>query len=250
MPVIKDIPPIKRKKLSDEVTQALEQIIIENKLQAGDMLPSQAELSQKLHVGTRSIREAVRSLESRGMVETRQGKGVFVKHSNLEYFLETLMGSFVFKFPTMKHLLVDLTLTRRMIESQAIFDVAQDPPKGFISRFASIVDQLDQKAEQHDIDAYNLLDVQLHKSIIDATENTIIISLYKYMWDLLVRCFEKTGYVRGSIETSCTDHHLMLEALIMHDGAQAKAVMERHLDLTLMKVKKIAEEYAEDAATL
>ncbi len=74
MPVIKDIPPIKRKKLSDEVTQALEQIIIENKLQAGDMLPSQAELSQKLHVGTRSIREAVRSLESRGMVETRQGR--------------------------------------------------------------------------------------------------------------------------------------------------------------------------------
>ena len=94
----KDIAPLKKVKISDEVTHALENIIIENNLSPGDKLPSQAELSDKLQVGTRSIREAIRTLESRGMVETRQGKGVFVKEINMDYFIETLMGSFVFHF--------------------------------------------------------------------------------------------------------------------------------------------------------
>lgn len=237
--MIKDIPPLKRKKISDEVTQALENIIIDNNLEPGDKLPSQAELSEKLHVGTRSIREAIRSLESRGMVETRQGKGVFVKSNNLDYFLETLMGSLVFHFPDLKDLLVDLTNTRKMIETQAIYRVALDPPKGFVSKFVRIVEELDSKAEEHNIDAYNLLDVELHKSIIDATGNKIIISLYKYMWELLVKCFDKTGYVRGSIETSISDHHKMLEAIIARDAERAKTVMEEHLNLTLMKIKKL-----------
>jgi GntR family transcriptional repressor for pyruvate dehydrogenase complex len=64
----KDIAPLKKVKISDEVTYALENIIAENNLSPGDKLPSQSELSEKLQVGTRSIREAIRTLESRGMV--------------------------------------------------------------------------------------------------------------------------------------------------------------------------------------
>ncbi len=236
---MKDIAPVKRIKISDEVTNALETIIIENNLQSGDKLPSQAELSEKLQVGTRSIREAIRSLESRGMVETRQGKGVFVKNNNLDYFLETLMGSFVFNFPDHKDLLIDLTKTRRIIESQAIFDVASEPPKGFISHFAHIIEELDSKANENNIETYNLLDIELHKSIIDATGNKIIISLYKYLSELLVKCFSKTGYVQGSLETSIADHHKMLEAITSNNPALAKKVMEDHIGMTLLKVENI-----------
>jgi len=239
---MKEITPLKKIKISDEVTHALENIIIDNNLVPGDKLPSQAELSEKLQVGTRSIREAIRSLESRGMVETRQGKGVFVKENNLDYFLETLMGSFVFHFPEQKDLLVDLTNTRRIIESQAIYDVALNPPKGFVSLFARIIEELDSKADEKNIDAYNLLDIELHKSIIDATGNKIIISLYKYLSDLLVRCFSRTGYVQGSLETSISDHHKMLEAVISHNAALAKTIMENHIGLTLHKVEHLFNE--------
>ena len=239
---MRDIAPVKKIKISDEVTHALENIIIENDLAPGDKLPSQAELSEKLQVGTRSIREAIRTLESRGMVETRHGKGVFVKENNMDYFLETLMGSFVFHFPEQKDLLVDLTNTRRIIESQAIHDVAIDPPRGFISHFARIVDDLDVKAEAKKIDSYNLLDMELHRSIIEATENKILISLYKYLNELLMRSFSKTGYVRGSLETSIQDHHQMLQAITARDGVRAKEIMERHISLTLDKVKTIFSE--------
>ena len=190
-------------------------------------------------MGTRSIREAIRSLESRGMVETKQGKGVFVKNNNLDYFLETLMGSFVFHLPEQKDLLIDLTNTRRIIESQAIFDIAFKPPKGFVSHFARIIEELDSKADTNNIDAYNLLDIELHKSIIEATGNKIIISLYKYLSELLLRCFSKTGYLQGSLETSISDHHKMLEAIISHNASLAKTIMENHIGLTLHNVEKL-----------
>lgn len=235
----KDIEPLKKVKISDEVTHALENIIIENDLKAGDKLPSQAELSEKLKVGTRSIREAIRSLESRGLVETKQGKGVFVKETNLDYFLETLMGSFIFQFPAQKDLLIDLTKTRRIIESQAISDIAANPPKGFVSHFAHLVEELDLKAEENDIDAYNILDFELHNTIIDATENKILISLYKHLNSLLIRSFSQTGYVRGSLETSIADHHKMLEAIVSKDSERAKRTMEQHINLTLKKVEQL-----------
>jgi GntR family transcriptional regulator, transcriptional repressor for pyruvate dehydrogenase complex len=236
---IKEIEPLKKIKISDEVTHALENIIVENNLSPGDKLPSQAELSEKLKVGTRSIREAIRSLESRGLVETKQGKGVFVKETNLDYFLETLMGSFVFHFSNQRDLLIDLTKTRRIIESQTIYDIAANPPKGFLSRFATLIEELDLKAEENDIDAYNTLDFELHRTIIEATENKILITLYKHLNALLVRSFSKTGYVRGSLETSIADHHKMLEAIVSKDSQLAKKTMEQHINLTLKKVEKL-----------
>ncbi len=236
---MRDIQPLKKVKLSDEVTHAIESIIVENNLVPGDKLPSQSELSEQLQVGTRSIREAIRSLESRGMVETVHGKGVFVKENNLDYFMETLMGSFVFHFPDHKDLLIDLTKTRRIIESQAIYEVADNPPAGFLSLFSRIIEELDDKAERRDIDSYNRLDLELHRSIIDATGNRILISLYKYLTDLLARSFDKTGYVRGSLETSIGDHRAMLAAISSRNGQEAKDIMEKHIGLTLEKIQNL-----------
>ncbi len=233
---MRGVTPLKKRKLADEVTHAIENIIIDNNLGPGDKMPSQAELSRQLQVGTRSIREAIRTLISRGMVESRQGKGVFVKENKMDYFMETLMGSFVFHFPEQKDLLIDLTKTRRIIESQSIYDVAVDPPKGFIPRFSSIIEELDEKAEQMNIDDYNLLDMELHRSIIDASNNKILISLYKHLTDLMVRCFSKTIQIRSGLETSINDHHKMLEAITARDGQKAKEIMEKHIGMTLDKI--------------
>jgi GntR family transcriptional repressor for pyruvate dehydrogenase complex len=149
------------------------------------------------------------------------------------------MGSVVFHFPEQKDLLIDLTKTRRIIESQAIYDIAANPPKGFVAQFAKLIEELDLKADENKIDAYNMLDFELHKSIINATENKILISLYTHLTSLLIRSFSKTGYVRGSLETSIADHHKMLEAIVIKDSDLAKKTMESHIMLTLMKVENL-----------
>ncbi len=237
--IINKITPLKKLKRSDEVTLALEDIIKENKLQPGDKLPSQADLSRNLEVGTRSIREAIKVLESRGMLETRPGKGVFVKSNNLDFFMESLMGSLLFKVQDQKDLMIDLTKVRQIVESHALYDLAAQPKDVYVSRFAELIDTLDSLGEKKDIDTYNVLDYELHKLIIESTENKILIIFFSYLSELQMRVFSKAGYVRGSLEESMADHHAMLDAIIEQNPERAKKIIERHLKSTLNKVMEI-----------
>ena len=87
-----DIQPIKKIKRYEEVIVAIENLIIRKGLKKGDMLPSEKVLSERLDVGSRSIREAYKTLQVRGMVEIKQGKGVFVADNRLERSEERRVG--------------------------------------------------------------------------------------------------------------------------------------------------------------
>lgn len=227
-------PP--RTKIPDEVAKAIENLIVDNDLQPGDKLPSQSELSARLGVGTRSIREATKSLESRGLLETQHGKGVFVKNINLDFFLETLMSSLVFHFPRETDLLIDLTKTRLIIESAAVYQTAGDPPPGFVPQMATILEEMEAKYREKDVEGYNLLELEFHRAIVDAADNRIITSLYKYLRALLVKCFRKTGYVAGSLDASRIEHREIVEAIIARDPDRARSVLVTHINNTLAKV--------------
>ncbi len=167
------IKPLKKTKLSDEVTKAIENIIIDNNLQPGDKLPSQSELGKSLNVGSRSIREAIRSLESRGLVETKQGKGVFVKNSNMDFFLEMLKTNLVFQLPKELKTLIDLANIRKMIETGVIYSIAVNTPPELMSTLTKLIEKMEEKADSNDIEAYNILDVEFHKAIIKASGKTL-----------------------------------------------------------------------------
>ena len=105
-----------------------------------------------------------------------------------------------------------------------------------------LLEELDQKAEEGDLEAYNLLDIKLHKTLIQASDNKIIISLYNNLFDLLVRSFHKTGGMRGSVEDSRIQHRQMLEAIIASDAPRARDIMERHISRSLEKLQPRQEE--------
>ena len=236
------IKPLKRAKLSDEVTKAIENIIIDNNLQPGEKLPSQSELCNSLNVGSRSVREAIRSLESRGLVETKQGKGVFVINSNMDFFLEMLKTNLVFQLPKELKTLVDLANIRMMIETDVIYNIADSPPGELIPILTELIEKMEEKADNNDIEAYNILDVEFHKAIIKASGNDIIISIYNHLFELLVNSFQKTGGMKGSKETSRKEHRKMLEAIKTSDSKKAREIMTRHINSTLSKLKKMQEQ--------
>lgn len=233
------IEPLKKTKLSDEVTKAIENIIIDNDLQPGDKLPSQSALGESLNVGSRSIREAIRSLESRGLVETKQGKGVFVKNSNMDFFLEMLKTNLVFHLPKELKTLIDLANIRMMIETGVIYSIAVDTPSELISTLTKLIEKMEEKADSNDIEAYNILDVEFHKAIIKASGNDIIISIYNHLFELLIKSFQKTGGMKGSKETSRREHREMLEAIESSNGVKARDIMIKHISSTLNKLEKM-----------
>lgn len=228
-----------KRNVPDEVARAIERIIVDNDLQPGDKLPSQAELSRALGVGARSVREAIKTLEARGLIQSFHGKGFFVRHNNLDFFLEVLNDSIVFNLNTDKDILLELTYIRKMIETNVIFDIARDPDRNLLKQLIDIVADMDTAVRNENISEYNRLDLRFHKKIVGAKKNGIIITLYKYLTNLLEKSMSKTGCMEGLRMEGLRDHHQIVEALVGRDPHRARDIMERHILSTRHKLENM-----------
>ena len=83
---MKNFQPIKQVKASDEVSNQLRHAIFEGRYLAGDKLPSERELIETFKVSRTVVREAIKALEARGLVQIKQGAtgGAFVKELTFE----------------------------------------------------------------------------------------------------------------------------------------------------------------------
>lgn len=99
-----------------EIVHQLRQLIQVEKIQSGGKLPSERVLSERLGVGRSSVREALRSLELLGLIETRHGGGTFLATTHNHQLVEVL-SMFILDDKKSKK---DVELTRQMHEKEAI----------------------------------------------------------------------------------------------------------------------------------
>src|SRR2546430_9607739 len=84
------IAPIKSTRISEAIVRQVKAMIAEGRLKSGDQLPPERDLAQKFVVSRTSVREALRALESLGLIEIRPGEGTFVRGVSVESLIEPL----------------------------------------------------------------------------------------------------------------------------------------------------------------
>src|SRR5262249_23592984 len=84
------IEPIKSTRIYEEIVRQVKAMISEGRLKSGDQLPPERDLAEKFVVSRTSVREALRALESLGLVEIRPGEGTFVREVSVEALIEPL----------------------------------------------------------------------------------------------------------------------------------------------------------------
>lgn len=99
-----------------EVVKNLKNIIELDGLKAGDKIPSERELSERLHVGRSSVREALRALELLGLIETRVGEGTFLRDARANQLVQ-LLGTFILQDDKSKK---DVKETKHLIEMDCL----------------------------------------------------------------------------------------------------------------------------------
>src|SRR5256712_213293 len=85
-----EVAPIKSTRIYEEIVRQVKQMIAEGRLKSGDRLPPERDLAEKFVVSRSSVREALRALESLGLVEIRAGEGTFVREVSVESLIEPL----------------------------------------------------------------------------------------------------------------------------------------------------------------
>ena len=89
-----------------EIVKQIRTIISQDGITAGDKIPSERELSDRLKVGRSSVREALRALELLGLIETRRGEGTYLKDFT-EHHLVELLGTFILESEAKKDDLIE-----------------------------------------------------------------------------------------------------------------------------------------------
>ncbi|TQR19805.1 FadR/GntR family transcriptional regulator [Psychrobacillus vulpis] len=99
-----------------EIVKQLRELIHQENVAVGGKLPSERELAERLQVGRSTVREALRSLELLGLIETRRGEGTFLSDFRKHQLVE-LLSTFILQESTSKK---DVHKTRETLEKEAI----------------------------------------------------------------------------------------------------------------------------------
>ena len=138
-------PPgsVRRELLHQAIQDRVKQFIIEHGFQPGDLLPAEADLARTLGTSRPSLREAMRALQTLGVVETRHGAGTFVGRFSLEPFADGLAFQIA-----VEHRRDDRRVARDLRELVAIREVLES---GLVARLAGTYGEADLAALYHQV---------------------------------------------------------------------------------------------------
>ncbi|WHY70822.1 FadR/GntR family transcriptional regulator [Fictibacillus enclensis] len=159
-----------------EIIKKIKSIIEEDDLQAGDKLPSERELTDRLHVGRSSVREALRSLELLGLIETRRGEGTFIKPATGHRLVEVL-ASFILHDQKARQ---DLLETKSIIIRDCIELAVQRVRPEDIEYLNGLIREIERTEHERDLRQLILL---FQESVIKLCNNHLLYRLWVELSD-------------------------------------------------------------------
>ena len=214
-------------KLSQAVQKQIELLILRGILRPGERLPAERELAEKFDVSRPSLREALANLQSRGLLTSRPGAGIFVADVLGSAFSEALIGLFA----EHDQALFDYIDFRRDMEGLAAERAARLGSDTDLALINTIFDKM-QVARARTDDAARL-DAEFHMSIIEASHNVIMLHMMRSMYELLrqgVFYNRQVMFRQRTTRAALLDQHGAInDALQARDPAAARAAVESHL---------------------
>ncbi|MBW3097118.1 FCD domain-containing protein [Pseudohoeflea coraliihabitans] len=223
---------------ADEVVHQIEILILEGILRVGDRLPGERELSRRFEVSRPILREALKVLETRGLLVARHGGGTFVADVIGQVFTRPVMELIARHSKATQ----DYLEYRREVEGVAAEFAAlraTDDDKALLTR---IITAMKDAHEKDDFAEEAAIDVEFHNAIGECAHNIILLHTLRSCYRLLT---EGVFYNRAMIYTLAgarakllAQHMAVYEAVMEGDPAAARQAAQAHMDFV---VKSMAE---------
>jgi GntR family transcriptional repressor for pyruvate dehydrogenase complex len=216
--------PLAKRSLSDSLVRRIKGLIHTGHYKQGDRLPSIMEMARRFGVGHPTIREALKILETTGVVEIRHGSGVFVARSE-----EVLvLASPDFSGTVTKKLLVDLIGTRMPLEMQSAADAVRNATKKNIQEMHRLLAIASQNLADDDV--LSEANMSFHREIAVASGNMVLSQLLDVLQELFTAEQRLILGIFGSRERDHKEHIGILEALEQRNEALCVERMRLHLE--------------------
>lgn len=215
--------PITRTAIPEQVVQRVLDLIRDGILRPGEKLPAERELAASMGVGRPSLREALRALSLLGVIDIRQGEGIFVSSLSPESLLAPLHF-----YLSLDHSHLDsLFEARLLIESGVTALAATKFDDALTDRLRACLDEGQLFIE--DPEAFLQVDMRFHQLIVEAAGNPFLDRIAQSFHELGQASREITVYLPGVRQRSHKDHQRIFNALVKRDAKAASKAMEHHL---------------------
>jgi GntR family transcriptional repressor for pyruvate dehydrogenase complex len=212
-----------RTSVSADATQVIKELILSGRLQPGAKLPSERELGETLGISRPTVRESIRSLVAMNILVTEHGRGTFVASLDTEDLLQPLQFVLALASEALQELFEARLLLEPAIAALAA-ERASDEEIEELRRCA---------AEAHDhstTDEHFLqLDIRLHRLIVDACHNKLLLGLMTSLSALGVESRAMTVQLPGLPQKTAADHAEIVEAIAARDPEAARKAMATHI---------------------
>lgn len=225
--------PNSRGGLHRQVVEQIATQIIKGDYPAGSFLPVEADLCEKLGIGRSSVREAMRVLTDKGMVEVRPRSGARVLDRASWRRLDPDMVRWTLDGGADREFLADLLEARRIFEPAAAALAAERATGADLAHIeAALVAMevaLSADGESRDIEACVDADVLFHNAILAGTGNVVLREFEAVIEAALRAAFKVSAELARSYDLTIAAHREVYEAIRLRDVARARAAMDKLL---------------------
>lgn len=212
---------IKSKLLAEQVQEQIYQYILEQQYETGSRIPNEFQLASRFGVGRSTIREAVKLLISRGVLEVRRGSGTYVV-STAPTDLDPLG---LLRFEDKMGLALDLANVRLMLEPGIAEMAALNATEEDIQKLRELCDVVEHKILAGE--SYIQEDIAFHTCVAACAKNKVVEQLIPII-DTAVLMFVNVTHTQLKEETIRT-HRNVVNAIADHDPIGARGAMMTHM---------------------
>lgn len=213
--------------LTDRVSEALIELISGEDFPPGSRLPSEMNMASRFGVSRTVIREAISRLKSEGLVESRQGSGVFVREGNMDApfridpnIMESIQA------------VLQVVELRKALEGEIAALAAKRRTKEQLQAIKNALKQIDV-AVASGSDGVEA-DIVFHRTIAEATGNPHFLALIEFLFNFLKKATQITRSIEATRATLAQqvmdEHSAIVDALTRQDEDAARAAARLHME--------------------
>lgn len=216
-----DIAKTNRLSLVEQIVSQIEFLIESGAWAVGTRIPPELELMQQLDVSRNTLREAIRALVHAGLLQTKQGSGTYVCSSSV-------LGAALQK-RILKANLIETLEVRHALEREAARLAAIRRNKDDLENMQTYLEACREAAEQKDSKAYVEADIHLHKSIVNAAHNSMLMDLYEQMSAPLHQSVHNLAEITCHSDFHHHVHRKLVEAITEQNTDQAVEAVNEYI---------------------
>lgn len=218
---------IDRTPVSQAVARKIQSLIQRGEFPAGERLPSQRTLAEQLGVSRPSLREALMTLETLGLIHTYPGRGTFVVDHASE---PGLPDSSTWRYSE-RFAMQDVFEIRMLLEGQLARHAAQMATSDDIAVLLTATDAMEAAWTREDLIANVEEDLLFHRHIASKSRNVLLLQQYEQVSAFLTETQRQpipfTAVNR--MAESIAEHRSIIQAIQVRDADAAEVAMRRHI---------------------